>query len=121
MTSFNIQLLTGLEGITTLILLPDGWYGKPWDNLYPIEHVNITSSEIFLQADYGISLTFSGDPEIQERSACIHFKIDGKATFRDSDTGKTRTYQSGTVTIVLPAEPATQQKCVDEHFRVNQF
>jgi len=46
--------------------LPDGPYGRPFDNQYTVESVGITDKGLEVKFNDGLALLFTGEPEVTD-------------------------------------------------------
>lgn len=52
------------ERTSFYFFLPDGPYGRPFDNQYTVESVDLTDKGIEINFNGGLSLYFTGEPEV---------------------------------------------------------
>ena len=45
------------------LILPSGWFGRPYDNLLQLTRSEVTDGTLVLELDGHLTLTFSGEPE----------------------------------------------------------
>jgi hypothetical protein len=108
-----------LQGTTTLILFPDGWYGRPWDNVYHIDQVDIENSSVRFTISGGLALSIDRASRFGKLDRLILTIIRGHAELQDHNSNSLKAFTSGTISILMPDEPAKQIKFVDFHFDLN--
>lgn len=46
------------------LVLPNGWFGRPYDNLLPLSRSEATEQTLILELDTQLVLTFAGEPQV---------------------------------------------------------
>jgi hypothetical protein len=87
------------------LILPDGWYGRPYDNLHELTKIDESDTQLTITLDGKLELCFSELKSLTERDGALVFADFKKLTcqFRSyDDPSKLRTceYESGEVKLV---------------------
>jgi hypothetical protein len=87
------------------LLLPDGWYGRPYDNQHALTSVVESGNAITLVLDQKLTLRFEGLKFVEPRKGELVFGPFAKLRFDWESFGSsgqrgTKEYQSGEVRIV---------------------
>jgi hypothetical protein len=86
------------------LLLPDGWYGRPYDNIHTLSEIHSSKNELRLILDDCMIITFEGEPDIRQLNDGIELYGFIKATVEDKDDDKTwviGVYDIGAIKFVL--------------------
>lgn len=82
------------------LVLPDGWYGRPYDNQQTLVSISEEPRRLTLVlASPSVSLSFEGLRSINEGIDEIVFASFDKLVFESENTG-TRVYSNGIVKVV---------------------
>lgn len=89
---------------TATLMLPDGWFGKPYDNAHKLSHISVDNGELVLELDEHLRLRFRNVGDV--RAGSSELSIDSFETlafnWREYGTEAThnRTYTSGQVRLI---------------------
>jgi hypothetical protein len=85
------------------LLLPDGWFGQPYDINHTLSQIHPSKSEIRLILGGDLIITFEGEPKIRQVDDGIEIDEFIKATVEDrwKDKGVIGVYDTGVIKIVL--------------------
>jgi hypothetical protein len=94
---FNVEMGGSLH-------LPDGWYGRPYDNQHMLTAINESGSDLSITLDYNLILSFEGLQSVAPTSRELVFGPFSKLRFEwmDAQDGRRRTkdYSGGEAKIV---------------------
>ena len=48
------------------LILPDGWFGRPYDNIHRLTDLSESPGSLHIELDNQLSLTFSGDVRVND-------------------------------------------------------
>lgn len=87
------------------LLLPDGWYGRPYDNLHSLTSINIRDGNLQLILDDKLTLLFVNPSDIEFNDNELVFTRFDKLAFTvinlsDKTVEKNREYYGGIVKIL---------------------
>lgn len=93
------------EEIGGSLLLPDGWYGRPYDNQHMLTSLIETEASLTVVLDQKITLCFEGLKSVETRGRELVFGPFDKLRFKWESSGVSgdrgeREYESGEVKIV---------------------
>lgn len=84
--------------VSFYFFLPDGPYGRPFDNQYKIESVALTSRGIEIKFHGDFFLYFTGEPEVIDEGCNLLIKKYHLCDFK-SPMGLSKTYDYGEVML----------------------
>jgi hypothetical protein len=85
------------------LVLPDGWYGRPYDNLHTLVSINEETGALAIDLDVGLMLHFTGLRSLQPRGRDLVFSKFDRLHFKwrgIGSPGGTKDYSGGEVTLV---------------------
>jgi hypothetical protein len=86
--------------------LPDGWFGRPFDNIHQLTAVDEHRSALIVELDEALLLVFDPNVRIVAGSDALTFGQVGKLVFRWKEYGTDkvhlRTYDGGEVRLSAP-------------------
>jgi hypothetical protein len=103
----KIELLNSWfkEHIGGSLFLPDGWYGRPYDNIHRLSDAHYENDKLVVTLDDNLLFNFSGLEEAVPSSKGFTFGPFKSALFFEKDrTGKwikTKEYSDGIIRILL--------------------
>jgi len=84
--------------------LPDGWFGRPYDNIHTLKSVDGESGKLTIQFNDGNSLNFLGlNTKIKNTAESLSFSNYDEVVFKwfdDNQKESNCTYKDGTVSIL---------------------
>ena len=87
------------------LLLPDGWYGRPYDNQHALTSINEERSSLTIILDRKLTLHFEGLKSVEAQKGELVFRKFAKCRFEwesygaDANSGY-KEYHAGEVRIV---------------------
>ncbi len=88
------------------LILPNGWYGKPNDNIHQLTFSEVRPRWIIVELDEHLLLSFRGSTMVQDRGpelAIFGFSsLVFDRTDYGADTGDVSTFADGEVRLVAP-------------------
>lgn len=86
------------------LYLPDGWYGRPYDNQHLLTSIAEAGNELSMTLDRNLMLKFEGIQAVNSTVRELIFGPFSKLRFEWSENGKrlTKEYYGGEVKIVSP-------------------
>ena len=91
------------------LILPDGWFGRPHDNVYRLTDVTEDENSLRIVLDEHLSLTFHGNPSVWDNGNAL--VIDGYSRLAfdweeyGSNVSHADSYDNGEVKLVAPPSP----------------
>tara|TARA_R110002049_G_scaffold290063_1_gene473301 strand:+ start:517 stop:849 length:333 start_codon:yes stop_codon:yes gene_type:complete len=88
------------------LVLPDGWFGRPFDNIHRLTDVSQSSGLLRIVLDDQLTLTFNGDVSVKDNGD--ELVIDGYSELSfdwkeyGSDLPHSYIYQDGQTKLVAP-------------------
>ena len=91
------------------LILPDGWFGRPHDNIHRLTDVTEDESSLRIVLDEQLSLTFHGNPSVQDNGKELVIVGYSRLAFDWEEYGSNvphaDSYDSGEVKLVAPPSP----------------
>lgn len=89
------------------LVLPDGWYGRPYDNIHRLVRVAEQEGDLTITLDDGfIELRFEGAVDVRASKSELIFKGFERLCFTRKESvsaaAHSREYESGEVKIIAP-------------------
>lgn len=88
------------------LILPDGWFGRPYDNIHQLTTVTEDKDVLRIELDGQISLTFFGNVRIEDQGSELVIKGFSRLHFDwkeyGSDIPHACSYDNGEVKFVAP-------------------
>ena len=98
------------------LVLPDGWFGRPYDNIHRLESVTEKEDGLVVVLDDGqLTLKFEGSPKIEATKSELVFSGFQRLTFDWKEYGSMEPhsdeYGQGEVKIVAPPGKQRCSRC----------
>ena len=90
------------------LVLPDGWYGRPFDNLLNLISIERDAIVLVIELDSGLVLHFTGLRNIQSHGHDLVFSDFDSLQFKENGpgiSGGTKVYSDGEVRLVSQSFP----------------
>lgn len=89
------------------LLLPSGWFGRPYDNSHQLASVFESSTRLVVVLDDGhLKLSFEGVPEVEATKSELIFRSFNRLTFDWKEYGSLKlhseVYEGGEIKIIAP-------------------
>jgi hypothetical protein len=89
------------------LLLPSGWFGRPYDNCHQLSSVISNSTKLVVVLDEGqLKLNFEGVPKIETTKSELIFSSFNRLTFEWKEYGSLKphfeVHEGGQVKIIAP-------------------
>jgi hypothetical protein len=89
------------------LMLPDGWFGRPYDNIHRLDNVALSEDGLLLELDSGhLILRFEGVPEVTASKSELVLRSFRRLAFDWKEYGAMRIhsdkYEQGEVKFVAP-------------------
>jgi hypothetical protein len=83
------------------VILPDGWYGRPYDNQHSLTRLTTDGAVVRLVLDGSISLELRTIEKVDVEGHRLSVGPCAEMTFQSPD-GQVRKYEDGIITFVAP-------------------
>ena len=88
------------------LITPDGWFGRPYDNIHMLTCLIVRSTKVILELDEQLLLTFTDLKSISDKGTELIFENYSQCVFDWQEYGNVKShvsvYKSGIVKIVAP-------------------
>lgn len=86
--------------------LPDGWFGRPYDNRLSLTKVEVHDDTLVIELSFPLHLLFHGIPTLESKADGLHLTNFDTLVFEWSEVGGSRRqhhkrYTSGEVHLVV--------------------